>query len=115
MKREQDKVAKEILRRLTHDLRERGDLEKVRLLPASSADVPDEMDARLVVRAPATSHSKEPDSAALAAAKGILESMASSSQAGTARSGPEGRLRYLANVRDGQIRQRLGQAARHSP
>ncbi len=74
LKREPDKVHEEIRRRLTNDLRERGDLEKIHLLPASSADVPDEMDARLVVLGTEAPHSKEADSPALAAAKAMLDS-----------------------------------------
>jgi predicted AAA+ superfamily ATPase len=73
LRREPDKVAEEIRRRLTSDLRERGDLEKVHLLPASGADVPDEMDARLVVLGAEAPFSKEAESPALATAKAILE------------------------------------------
>jgi predicted AAA+ superfamily ATPase len=74
LKREPDKVAEEIKRRLTNDLRERGDLEKVHLMPVTSADVPDELDARLVILGTNEPYSKKPDNQALVGAKTILDS-----------------------------------------
>ncbi|MEA3273903.1 MAG: Swt1 family HEPN domain-containing protein [Pseudomonadota bacterium] len=76
--REPDKVAEEIKRRLNADLRSRGDFSRAHVLPASSADVPDDMDARLVVLDIDAPHTKTEDSAALAAAKAILENRGSS-------------------------------------
>jgi len=46
LKREPDKVADEIKQRLVADLRARGDSPRVHVLPVSSADVPDDTDAR---------------------------------------------------------------------
>lgn len=78
LKREPDKVAEEIRKRLNADLRSRGDFSRVHVLPASSGDVPDDMDARLVVLGIDAPHTKTEDSAALAAAKTILANRGSS-------------------------------------
>ncbi len=73
LKRDPDKVVQELDRRLRADLRNAGDFSRVHPMPASSADVPDETDARLVVLGVDHAYSKEPGSAAEAAAKAILE------------------------------------------
>ena len=78
LKREPDKIAEEVKQRLNADLRNRGDFARVHVLPASSADVPDDRDARLVVLGIGTPHTKTEDSAALAAAKSILENRGNS-------------------------------------
>jgi len=73
LKREPDKVAEEIKQRLLSDLRNRADFARVHVLPASSADVPDDMDARLVVLGIDAPHTRNEESAAMLAAKAILE------------------------------------------
>ncbi len=81
LKREPDKVAREIERRLRQEVRQPGDFSKVHPVPQSSAEVPDDMDARLVVLGIATAHAKDdPASAALATAKDILASRGSSTR-----------------------------------
>jgi hypothetical protein len=73
LKREPDKVAEEIKQRLLSDLRNRADFARVHVLPASSADVPDDMDARLMVVGIDAPHTRNEESAAMLAAKAILE------------------------------------------
>jgi predicted AAA+ superfamily ATPase len=73
LKRELDKVVKEIERRVRDDVRAAGDFSRVHPLPQSSQDVPDDFDARLVVLGPDKPHVREGESPALAAAKQILE------------------------------------------
>lgn len=73
LKFDPDKVVEEIKRRLTQDLRERGDFSRVHVLPTSSADVPDDTDACLVVMGIEYPHIKDQDSPALLQAKAILE------------------------------------------
>ncbi|MDM7916054.1 MAG: DUF499 domain-containing protein, partial [Candidatus Eisenbacteria bacterium] len=74
LKRDPDKVAAEIEKRLRKDLEKRGDFRRIHDLPRSGADVPDDREARLVVLPPEQAYSKEPGSAAEVAAKAILES-----------------------------------------
>ncbi len=74
LKRDPDKVAQELDERLRTDLRKTGDFSRIHPLPRASADVPDDLDARLVVLLPEHSYSKEPGSAAEIAAKAMLES-----------------------------------------
>ena len=50
LKRNPDRVAQELDKRLRIDLRKMGDFKRVHPLPGSSADVPDDLDARLVVQ-----------------------------------------------------------------
>lgn len=73
LKRDPDAVAKELDKRLRLDLRKTGDFSRVHPLPQSGQDVPDDLDARLVVLSIDHPYSKEPNSPALAAAKAILE------------------------------------------
>lgn len=77
LKRDPDKVAKELDDRLRADLRKTGDFSRIHALPRSSADVPDDLDARLVVLPAEHPYSKEPASPAETAAKVILESRGS--------------------------------------
>ena len=77
LKRDPDKVSAELDERLRADLRRTGDFSRVHPLPRTSADVPDDLDARLVVLPPEQSYTKEPDSAAQAEALRILESRGS--------------------------------------
>ena len=71
--RDHDKFTAELERRLKGDLTRKGDFERIHTLPRSSADVPDDRDARLVVLDEDQPHSKDGDSAAEAAAMTILE------------------------------------------
>lgn len=70
--RDSDKVAQELDSRLRADLRKSGDFDRIHALPKSSADVPDDLDARLVVLGPDHAYGKEPNNTAEAAAKTIL-------------------------------------------
>ena len=74
LKRDPDKVAQELDDRLRADLRKTGDFSRIHPLPRSGADVPDDLDARLVVLPSEHSYTKEPGSAAGTAAQAILES-----------------------------------------
>ena len=73
LKREPDKILQEMDKRLRADLRKMGDFKRVHPMPASSSDVPDDLDARLVVLSIDHAYSKEPDNAAETAAKAIFE------------------------------------------
>jgi hypothetical protein len=73
LKRDPDKVVQELDNRLRTDLRKMGDFNRVHPMPASSADVPDDLDARLIVLGVSHTYSKEADNAAEAAAKAIFE------------------------------------------
>src|SRR6202795_2667735 len=73
LNRDPDKVAKELDRRLRADLRKSGDFSRIHPMPRSGADVPDDLDARLVVLPSEHPYSREPGSAAETAAKAILE------------------------------------------
>lgn len=74
LKDDHDKVYEELDRRLRQDLRETGEFGRVHPLPNSGADVPDDMDARLVVLGPDYPYAKNGDSAGQAAAGEILAS-----------------------------------------
>jgi predicted AAA+ superfamily ATPase len=74
LKRDPDNVAAELDARIRADLRKMGDFSRVHALPRSGADVPDDLDARLVVLPPEHPYSKENGSAAENAARAILES-----------------------------------------
>ena len=69
-----DKVSKELDERLRADLRRPGDFARIHPVPRSGADVPDDLDARLVVLPAEHPYSKEPGNAAETAARAILES-----------------------------------------
>ena len=75
--RDPDKVVQEINKRLRTDLRNMGDFTRVHPVPSSSADVPDDLEARLVVLGIEHPHSREADSAAEKAAKAIFETRGS--------------------------------------
>ncbi|MFH1866161.1 MAG: DUF499 domain-containing protein, partial [Candidatus Eisenbacteria bacterium] len=72
--RDPDKVAQELDERLRADLREKANFSRIHPLPRSGADVPDDLDARLVVLPPEHSYSKGGGSTAETAARTILES-----------------------------------------
>lgn len=74
LKRDPDKVVHELERRLRHDLARMGEFNRVHPLPHTGQDVPDDVDARLVVLGPEHAYSKESGNAAEKAAKAILES-----------------------------------------
>jgi predicted AAA+ superfamily ATPase len=74
LKRNPDAVVHELEARLRTDLHRTGDFSRVHIAPRSGADVPDDMDARLVVLGPEFPYAKDGGSPAEAAAKAILES-----------------------------------------
>lgn len=78
LKRDPDKVVYEIGKRLKLNLRTMGDFNRVHPIPESGADVPDDLDARLVVLGIAHPYTKEQDNPAIIAAKAILESRGAS-------------------------------------
>lgn len=71
--REPEKVAKEIEARVRADVRKSGDFNRVHPFPQSGQEIGDDTDARLVVLDIEHAYSKEPDNAALTAAKAMLE------------------------------------------
>ncbi|MCP4656470.1 MAG: ATP-binding protein, partial [bacterium] len=73
LRREPDKVVQELEKRLRADLREVGEFSRVHILPPSSHEVPDELDARLVVLGIEHPCGKDPGNAAETAAQAILE------------------------------------------
>ncbi|WP_296702477.1 Swt1 family HEPN domain-containing protein [Thiocapsa sp. UBA6158] len=77
-KREPDKVAHELEQRLRKDLTDKGAFTRIHPMPQTSADVPDDLDARLVVLGIGQPYAKTPDSAAEVAAKAILETRGTS-------------------------------------
>ncbi len=78
LKRDPDKAFHELDERLRADLRKPGPFSRIHTLPRTTADVPDDTDARLVVLLPEQSYSKEAGNAAEAEAQRILETRGSS-------------------------------------
>ena len=74
LNRDQDKVGHELDMRLRKDLERKGEFNRIHPLPHSSQDVPDDLDARLVVLSIEHPYSKESGNAAETAAKAIFES-----------------------------------------
>jgi predicted AAA+ superfamily ATPase len=74
LRRDPDKAAKEIEDRLRADLRQMGDFVRVHPVPESGGDVPDDMDARLVVLRTEHTYSRDAANKATAAAEAILQS-----------------------------------------
>ena len=74
LKRDPDKIVVELNQRLRENLRQTGDFSRIHPMPHSGHDVPDDLDARLVVLGVEHPYSKEPKSAAGIAAKAIIES-----------------------------------------
>jgi predicted AAA+ superfamily ATPase len=74
LRRDPDKVAQEIERRVRADVRKAGDFSRVHPLPQSSQEVPDDQDGRLVVLGIGQPYSKGAGSPAETAAKAMLES-----------------------------------------
>ena len=77
LRRAPDVVAQEIERRLRKDLRQTGPFARVHPTPSSGQEVPDDLDAALVVLGPDHPHSKGDDSPALAAASDLFETRGS--------------------------------------
>ena len=79
-RRNRDKMDEEIAKRLRADLSNRGDFNRVHILPSSGHDVQDDKDASLVVLGPNYPHSREggSDSRAVIAAQAIFESRGNS-------------------------------------
>lgn len=73
LKSDPDRINRELDSRLRADLRKQGDFTKIHPLPQSGQDVPDDVDARLVVLGADYPHSRDASSAAEAAAKTIIE------------------------------------------
>jgi predicted AAA+ superfamily ATPase len=73
-KRDPDKTAQELDKRLLADLRKTGEFRRIHSIPRSGADVPDDLDARLVVLPDEYPYTKGPGNAAETAARAILES-----------------------------------------
>ena len=69
-----DKVVHELDRRLREDLRRTGDFSRIHPMPQSGQDVPDDLDARLIVLSVDHTYTKELASAAETTARTILES-----------------------------------------
>jgi predicted AAA+ superfamily ATPase len=72
LKRDPDKVVQELDKRLRADLGEMGDFSRIHPMPQSGQDVPDSLEARLVVLRIDHPYSREPGNAAETAAKAIL-------------------------------------------
>ncbi|MFZ1416467.1 MAG: Swt1 family HEPN domain-containing protein [Defluviicoccus sp.] len=77
LKADPDAVVQELDKRLRRDLAKPGDFSRVHALPMTGQDVPDDLDARLVVLRIEYPHTKGNDSSAIMAAKTILESRGS--------------------------------------
>jgi predicted AAA+ superfamily ATPase len=73
LKRDPDKVVTELNGRLRKDLERKGEFSRIHPMPQSGQDVPDDLDARLVVLGVDHPYSKEQGSPAESAAKAILE------------------------------------------
>ncbi len=73
LKRDPDKVVNELNQRLRKNLEQKGDFSRIHPMPQSGQDVPDDLDARLVVLSIDYPYSKEAESTAGIAAKAILE------------------------------------------
>jgi predicted AAA+ superfamily ATPase len=73
LRRNPDPVVAEIEERLRADLATKGDFKRIHALPQSGADVPDDMEARLIVLGIDHPYSKDPANKAQAAANAILQ------------------------------------------
>ncbi|HRY49076.1 MAG TPA: Swt1 family HEPN domain-containing protein [Candidatus Paceibacterota bacterium] len=78
LKRDPDKIYEEIKRRVRLDLQQRSDFTKIHPFPASSGEVPDELEVRLVVLGVECPHTREGESLALDEAGKVLESRGNS-------------------------------------
>ena len=73
LKRDHDKVVEELGSRLKSDFRRKGDFGRIHVLPYSGQDVPDDMDARLVVLSDEQHYTKGEESPAETVAQNILK------------------------------------------
>jgi predicted AAA+ superfamily ATPase len=71
--RNNDKVVAEVEKRLRADLRTTGEFGRIHAVPPSGADVPDDMDSRLVVLGTDYPYSKDANNKAQSAASAILQ------------------------------------------
>jgi hypothetical protein len=78
LKRDPDKVFNELESRIRGEIRSTGDFSKIHPLPRTTADVPDDLETRLVILPPNEAYSKEDDSNALVFSKKILEARGNS-------------------------------------
>ena len=76
-RRDHDAVTEEIEKRLRTNLRAIGDFSRVHALPRTGADVPDDLDGRLVVLPTEHAYTKDAGNAAELQARAILESRGS--------------------------------------
>ena len=72
-KRDPDRVVQELDKRLRLELRNAGDFNRVHPMPGASADVPDDLDGRLVVLDIDHAYTRDPNNAAETKAKAIFE------------------------------------------
>ena len=77
LKRDKDKIQGEIETRVKHNTRTTGDFSRIHVFPGGGGDVPDDMDARLVVLGIDHPHTKENDSPAIEEAQAIMASRGS--------------------------------------
>jgi len=77
LKRNPDAVTAELESRVRADLRKTGDFGRIHPLPRSGADVPDDLDARLVILSADQPYTRDAGNAAELAARTILESRGS--------------------------------------
>lgn len=73
LRRNPDSVVRELNRRIREEASHRGDFSRVHVFPASSSDIPDDPDARLVILGRDSPFSRESGSAAEQVVKTILE------------------------------------------
>ncbi|MGY6217589.1 Swt1 family HEPN domain-containing protein [Methylolobus aquaticus] len=79
LRRDPDRIVHELEKRLRADLdKHHGDFRRIHPLPRSTQDVPDDLDARLVVLGSDQPYSKEANSPAESAARAIFESRGNS-------------------------------------
>ncbi len=74
LRRDPDKVAAELEARIRANVKHTGDFPRVHPWPRTSADVPDDLAARLVILPPEHAYSREAGNAAETAARALLES-----------------------------------------
>ena len=77
-RRDPDKVALKLDKRLRKNLEQKGEFGRIHPMPSSGQDVPDDFDAWLVVLGIDRAHSKDGNSAAEVAAQAILETRGNS-------------------------------------
>jgi predicted AAA+ superfamily ATPase len=78
LKREPDKVVEEIKKRVRENLKSRAEFSKIHPFPGTSADVPDEMETRLVVLGTDCPYAKEAGNLAMKEAENLLNSRGNS-------------------------------------